>query len=51
MINYLLTKMNYSDRVYYDYSGNDTVCVFLSDKMKQILQMFGIITQPLLSGE
>lgn len=51
MINYLLTKMNYSDRVYYDYSGNDTVCVFLSDKMKQILQMSGIITQPLLSGE
>jgi hypothetical protein len=45
MINYLLTKMNHPDRVYYDYSGNDTECVLLSDKMKQILQMSGIITQ------
>lgn len=43
-INEYLKLLNFSERVYYEYSGNDTVCVVLSDAMKKILQNNGIIT-------
>jgi hypothetical protein len=43
-INEYLKQLNFSERVYYEYSGNDTVCVILSDAMKKILQNYGIIT-------
>jgi hypothetical protein len=43
-INEYLKRSNYSERVYYEYSGNDTMCVVLSDAMKEILQNNGIIS-------